>query len=455
MEVQPMAAAPSDTARLPARVVRAIELQREQGEILTSWVQAAIVAVLATLYLVAPSTSPADADFRPVPWALGVYAAFTLFRLQRAHARRLTPVIGVLSIFVDVAVLMVTIWSFHLQYGQPAAFYLKAPTFAYIFIFIALRTLSVSPGYVVLAGVTAALGWLALLGYAINVPGGMALITRDYVAYMTSAMILIGGEVDKIISILVVTGLLAVGAARGRQLLERAVAEQAAAMQLARFFSPDVAETLIGADELLRPGDGESRDAAAMFIDLRGFTKLAATLEPKKLIELLGEYQRMVVPTVQRHRGSIVTFLGDGVMVTFGAVRPNETYAADALRCADDLVVQLTQWCDACRALSIPVPGIGIGVESGRVTCGAIGGEGRLEYAVIGDAVNRAAKLQNHTKVEGVRALTTAQTLLRAQTQGYAAGTAIEIRRERQVAGVEGTVDVAVLAGLASGAGAL
>ena len=447
MEAQAQSGVPNGAERLPARVVRAIELQREQGEILTSWVQAAIVAVLATLYLVAPSTSPADAAFRPVPWALGVYAAFTLFRLQRAHARRLTPALGVLSVFVDVAVLMVTIWSFHLQYGQPAAFYLKAPTFAYVFIFIALRALSFSPGYVLLAGATAALGWLALLLYALNAPGGMELITRDYVAYMTSAMILIGGEVDKIISILVVTGLLAVGAARGRRLLERAVAEQATAVQLARFFSPDVAETLIGADELLRPGEGESREAATMFIDLRGFTKLAAKLEPRKLIELLGEYQRIVVPIVQRHNGSITTFLGDGVMVTFGAVRPNLTYAADALRCGDDLLTRFGDWCDTCRAKGMPTPGIGIGIESGTVTCGAIGGEGRLEYAVIGDPVNRAAKLQNHTKIEGVRTLTTEQTFRRAVAQGYARRGDVEFRLNREVPGVAGAIDLAVLAG--------
>lgn len=434
---------------MPARVVRAIEQQREQGEILTSWVQAGIVAILALLYVVAPSTSPADADFRPVPWALGVYGAFTLFRLQRAHARRLTPALGAISVIVDFTVLMVTIWSFHLQYGQPAAFYLKAPTFAYVFIFIALRALSFSPGYVVLAGATAAIGWLALLGYALGTPGGMELVTRDYVAYMTSARILIGGEVDKIISILVVTGLLAVGAARGRALLEKSVAEQAAVTQLARFFSPDVAETLLGADELLRPGEGKSRQAAAMFVDLRGFTRIAATLAPRKLIKLLGEYQRIVVPAVQRHRGTIVTFLGDGVMVTFGAVRPNESFAADAMRCADEVVAELTDWCERCRASGVELPGIGIGIESGTVTCGAIGGEGRLEYAVIGDPVNRAAKLQDHTKVEGVRALTTEETYKRALAQGYPARDSVELRRMREVAGIVGRVDVAVLANAA------
>lgn len=433
--------------RLPARVVRAIEQQRERSEILVSWVQASIVALLATLYAVAPSTSPLDAAFRPVPWALGAYATFTLFRLVRAHTRRLTPAMRLLSVFVDIAVLMITIWSFHIQYGQPAAFYLKAPTFAYVFIFIALRALSFSPGYVLLAGATAALGWLALVGYALAESGARELVTRDYVAYMTSARILIGGEIDKVISILVVAGLLAVGAARARELLERAVAEEAAAVQLARFFSPDLAETLLRADELLRPGEVESRAAAAMFVDLRGFTGLAAILEPRALIGLLGEYQRTVVSTVQRHRGVITTYLGDGIMVTFGAVRPNETYAADALRCAVELAERLAEWGNARRARNLPNPGVGIGVEAGTITCGAIGVEGQLEYAVIGDAVNRAAKLQNHTKVEGVRALTTACTLDLAAAQGYLPWRKIEVRRAREVVGVAGTVDVAVLAG--------
>ena len=122
--------------------------------------------------------------------------------------------VEVALVAVDVGVLMVTIWSFHIQYGQPAAFYLKAPTLLYIFIFIALRALSLAPGYVLFAGVAAAGGWLALLAYALAEPGGMGLLTRDYVAYMTSARILIGGEVDKVLSILVTAVLLTVATAR-------------------------------------------------------------------------------------------------------------------------------------------------------------------------------------------------------------------------------------------------
>jgi adenylate cyclase len=422
--------------RLPARVLRALHAERERGELLTSWVQAGVLCVFALLYFLAPSTSPVGVLMRPVPWALAFYAAFTALRLYLVSHGRLSPWMRALSVVVDMALLTVTIWSFHLEYGQPAAFYLKAPTFTYFFIFIALRALSFSPGHVLLAGAAAALGWLALLGYALAEPSGTGLVTRDYVAYMTSARVLIGGEIDKIISILLVSVLLALAVGRTQKLLERAVAEQAASSQLARFFSPEVAERLISADELLRPGEGESREAAIMFIDLRGFTKLAATLEPAALIKLLGEYQRVAVPIIQRHNGSITTYLGDGIMVTFGATRASGSYAADALSCAEELLDALSSWGG---------PAVGIGVEAGTVVCGCIGQEGRLEYAVIGDTVNRAAKIQNHTKAEGVRALTSVFARDRAVAQGYNPGRVRQLPRACEVAGIAGRVDLVVV----------
>jgi len=437
---------PAGAARLPARVVRALEAQRERSEILTSWVQAIVIVVLAMLYVVAPSTSPVDTVFRPAPWAIGIYAAFTALRLRLAYAGQLTPALRAVSVVLDMALLTVTIWGFHLEYGQPAAFYLKAPTFTYFFIFIALRTLSFSPGYVLLAGGTAALGWLALIGYALAEPGGMDLVTRNYVEYMTSAKILIGGEIDKIVSLLLVSALLALAVARSRQLLESAIMENAAAAQLVRFFSPEVAEQLIQADELSRPGQGQSREAAAMFVDLRGFTRLAALLKPHEMIALLAEFQRIAVPIVQQHHGSIITYLGDGIMITFGATRPSATYAADALRCAEDLVEAVGTWVRESCARGDCAPEMGLGLEVGSVICGAIGEEGRLEYAVIGDPVNRASKFQTHTKVEGVHALTSVLARERALAQGYAPRAEPVLLRGRAVAGIDAPLDLVAVA---------
>jgi len=426
-------------------VARQLDEQRRLNEILTGFVQATLIVTFALLYAFSRKTFPADAMLQPVPWALGFYASFTALRVYLAYRDRLTHALLMISVIVDVSLLMVTIWSFHIQYGQPAAFYLKAPTLLYVFIFIALRVLSAAPGYVLFAGLCAAAGWILMLGYAIMEPGGQDLITRDYVAYMTSARILLGGEIDKIISILLVTIVLTVAAARARTLLFRAVEDSAAAVQLSRFFAPEVAATIVSSDEALRPGEGRQTEAVAMFIDMRGFTRLAAMLGPEDLIGLLGQYQRIAVPIIQRNAGSISTFLGDGIMVTFGATRLSSTYAADALRTAEQLLDALGAWAEAQTRIGQPAPGVGIGIAVGTVTYGAIGDESRLEYAVIGDPVNRAAKLQNHTKVENVRALTTVAALECAVRQGYDKARVSQILTARGVAGIGEPLDLAVI----------
>ena len=81
-----------------------------------------MLCVFATLYFLAPSTSPAGVLMRPVPWALAFYAAFTTLRLHVVYRGQLGAPVRALSVVVDMALLTVTIWSFHLEYGQPAAF---------------------------------------------------------------------------------------------------------------------------------------------------------------------------------------------------------------------------------------------------------------------------------------------------------------------------------------------
>ena len=126
---------------LPVRVQTAIQRQQDASEIVISVIQLAVVTAFVTLYTISPKTFPPEVEFKPVPWVLGAYLAFTLLRLAIAMRRRLPGWFVSLSIVADMALLMLTIWSFHLQYMQPASFYLKAPTLLYVFIFIALRAL--------------------------------------------------------------------------------------------------------------------------------------------------------------------------------------------------------------------------------------------------------------------------------------------------------------------------
>jgi len=436
----------SESEDLPERVVQRIRSQQDASEILIGWIQLAIVAVFATLYTLAPKTFAADMTFAPVPWALGTYLGFTLLRLGLAYRWRLPGWFLSLSVVIDIALLMVLIWSFHLQYGQPASFYLKAPTLLYVFIFIALRALRFEARYVLLAGAAAAGGWLLLAYYAVVIDPKDDMITRDYVQYMTSNSVLLGAEFDKILSIILVTAILAVAITRARRLLVRSVAEGTAARELSRFFSPEIARRITGAEQQISAGRGETRDAAILTLDIRGFTALATRIPADDLMVLLAEYQARMVPVIQRHGGSIDKFLGDGILATFGAAAQSDTYAADAMRAVDALMAAVGDWNEERRAAGRPVLRIGAGIATGRVVFGAVGHEDRLEYTVIGDPVNLSAKVEKHTRTAGVRALATAEAAALAEAQGYQPPSPHAALRGARVEGVAEPLDLVVLA---------
>jgi adenylate cyclase len=439
-------------ADLPARVREAIRHQQDQSEILIGWIQLAVVIVFGFLYSVSPKTFTMDlrvsmgVGVEPVPWAIGIYLVFTVIRLALAYRRHLPGWLLSLSVVIDLAVLYGLMYSFHLQYDQPASFVLKEPTLLYIFVFIALRALRFEARYVILTGVVAALGWVGMVLYVITDERGNPMITHNYVVYLTSNSVLIGAEVEKIASILTVTAIIALALARARALLVRAVAEGTAARELSRFFAPEVAREITHAAQTVSAGHGVVREAAIVNIDVRGFTRLAADMPADDLIALLHDYQSRLVPIIQRHGGTIDKFLGDGIMATFGAVQPSDRYAADALAAIDAVMAAVDAWTAERASRGLPALRVGAAVATGRIVFGAVGDETRLEYTVIGDAVNLSAKLEKHTKAEGVRALASIDAYKLALAQGHVPPDACEVRHACRVAGVTDPLDLVVLA---------
>jgi len=431
---------------IPVRVLHAISAQQDASEKLVGWVQMAVVIFFGLLYAVSPKTFSRDMTFEPVPWFLGIWLVITIIRLYLAYRYRMSAPLLYLSIIIDMSLLLGMIWSFHLQYQQPPSFYLKSPTLLYVFIFIALRALRFEARYVVTAGVVAAIGWAAMAVYATLASGGMDVVTRDYVYYLTSNSVLKGAELDKVITILTVTAIIAVAITRANKLLVKAVAEGAAAHDLSRFFSPEISRQIINAEQEVTAGTGKARDAAILMVDIRGFTHLATTVKPDELVCLLADYQSRIVPIIQRHGGTIDKFMGDGIMATFGAAVTSPTYAADALKSVDDIMTAAASWGEELRQDGKPPVKLGAAIATGRIIFGAVGDESRMEYTVIGDAVNLSAKLEKHTKSEGVRALCTASAFNIAARQGYQPAPAIERRNSRNIEGVARPADLIVLA---------
>ncbi|MHA7773609.1 adenylate/guanylate cyclase domain-containing protein [Roseibium sp. M-1] len=430
---------------LPDRVRSEIRAREASSERLISWVQLALVLFFSMLYAIAPRAE-GSSGFNFVPIALAAYFLFTVLRLVLAYRHELPQWYLLISIGVDMALLVGLIFSFHIQYGQHPTFYLKTPTLMYVFIFIGLRALRFDPRFVLTTGLVAVAGWLGLVFYAVLSDMDRMRITRNYVEYLTGNTVLIGAELDKTMVILSVTIILSVALYRGRAMLFEATRDHAAATDLRRFFAPEVAASITDADSQLQAGEGRLRDAAILYADIRSFTSTSAGLPPAIVLAVLAEYQNMAVDVITEEGGRVDKFLGDGILATFGAVYPSGTYAADALRAAQRLVACAAN--EQQRFTQAGWPGhlaIGTAVAAGPVTVGVIGSKRRLEFTVIGDAVNRAAKLEDANKAQNSKALTDKATFELARTQGFDLPL-IEDRTGVTVAGVKQPLDLIVLA---------
>ena len=377
-------------AELPVNIRRTIEEQQNNSERVISWILIAILIVFTILYTTAPKTSPIGAEFEPVPIFLSTYFVFACLRLYLSYKSRMAHWVLVLSIVIDMGLLLGLIWSFHIQYMQPPSFYLKSPTLLYIFIFVALRALRIEPGYVLLSGLVGAVGWLLLVILAIADESGLSVITRDYVVYLTSNSVLIGGEIDKIISILVVTAILTLAVSRARRLMVRSIVDGSAAENLSLFIPEGVAAQIAKSDGPLINAQTETREASILFVDLTSFTSLAERLAPERLIATLNEYFLVISEPIERNHGVINQFQGDAILASFNLPTRDPDHAISAISAALEIQKILNgHQFEGGITLSTRA-----GINTGTVVGGFIGTPQRLSYTVYGDDVNIASRLQ-------------------------------------------------------------
>ena len=193
--------------------------------------------------------------------------------------------------------------------------------------------------------------------------------------------------------------------------LEARVQEQVAQLdrlgRLKGFFSPQLAESIVngGGEDLLKT---HRREVVVVFLDLRGFTAFTDRSEPEEVMGVLGEYHRVMGQLVVAHEGTLERFAGDGLMIFFNDPIKLENPTVNAVKMSLEMQGKFAPLRTAWKKRGYDLD-LGIGIAQGYATLGAIGFEGRWDYACIGSVTNLAARLCGEAK--GGQILTNQKTL--------------------------------------------
>jgi adenylate cyclase len=177
------------------------------------------------------------------------------------------------------------------------------------------------------------------------------------------------------------------------------------------FVDPDLAERVLSEGTVLQ---GEEVEVTILFLDIRGFTAFAERAGPREAVARLNDLYELIVPVLVRHGGHANKFVGDGLLGVFGAPDRLVDHADRAMAAALEIVACVHErYGERLR--------LGVGLNSGPVVAGTIGGGGRVEFTVIGDVVNTAARVEEATRATGDDVLITEATraLLRADHGGF------------------------------------
>ncbi|MFY9210112.1 MAG: adenylate/guanylate cyclase domain-containing protein [Aestuariivita sp.] len=384
----------------------ALERHKREGldlAIKARWVALAVVAVML------PFLNPT--------WGILYYHAllgilalngWLMRRVGRVGASRIELVL----IFVDLAVMTfaLAIPNPFESNPWPTSVAYEFGNFIYFFIILAGATLAYSWRTIIAIGNWTAILWIGGAGlvwyFGTTIP---ELTDRARAAFGHDAQLFdlfdpnrldFDIRIQEVVVFVICAYTLAITVRRfNRLLLGNAVLERERA-NLSRYFSPNVVDELSRNDDPLKKI--RTHNVAVLFVDIVGFTKLASHEHPEKVMGLLRELHQLMETEVFAHSGTLDKYLGDGLMATFGTPFAGERDALNAINCAKAMAQAVDAWNAGRVARGEPEIQASFGVHFGPVVLGDIG-VSRLEFAVIGNTVNVASRLESMTRDLGTR----------------------------------------------------
>jgi adenylate cyclase len=172
---------------------------------------------------------------------------------------------------------------------------------------------------------------------------------------------------------------------------------------MSRYMDPSIADSLLGGTQDFL--GGKNVNATVMFTDVRDFTVLTEEIGPQGTVALVNEYFTIMVDCIQREEGMLDKFIGDAIMAAFGLPLPHDDDEDRAVRCSINMIRKLWEWNKTRNAKGYRSVEMGIGLHTDTVVSGNIGSPKRMDYTLIGDGVNLAARLESACKAYSARIL--------------------------------------------------
>ena len=182
---------------------------------------------------------------------------------------------------------------------------------------------------------------------------------------------------------------------------EKSRQETATRERFQRLLSPDLAEMVVSGALNVEKG-GINRVATVMFVDIREFTSMSENIQAAEVLQMLNEYYEKIVDIVFAHEGTVDKFIGDAIMVIWGAPVSHDDDPARAVRAAVDIRLELISINQQRVAEGKREIKIGIGINTGKVVAGYIGSSQTMSYSVVGDTVNTASRLCSAARADQI-----------------------------------------------------
>lgn len=367
---------------------------------------------------------------------LGGFAAIGVAPLVLKRRGRFAPWHRYLFPTLDLVLLGLLVFSPNPFEGSwhPAAVRLRFGNEAYFFFLLAVSVFSYSPRVVLWTGISASLVWMTGTLWIALQPDSLVQrfgenwpllpAERKLAWFLNPHGVYLSISGRLVLLMLGVSAALAIAVWRFRRILERSADAERARLNLSRYFSPKLVEQLSGSDQPL--STTRTQNVAVLFADVVGFTALVANRPPADVIGIVRDLHQRLAEAIFEFDGTLDKYLGDGVMATFGTPVSGGRDACHALQSARSMLRKVELWNVQRRDEGDTPIALSVGIQWGPVVLGDVGIEQQLEFAVIGDTVNIASRLQELTREMGVRILTTQDIIDRARNEGAAEGLELE-----------------------------